>query len=327
MQFFVAPLEGVTTFTFRAIHHDMFPGADTYYAPFIQPKQTHVLETSEKKNVAPENNNGINLVPQIMANKPELFNWAFDELASLGYNHVNLNLGCPRATIVTRKKGSGMLANLDLLASFLDQIFDDATKKNRSISIKTRLGIDSFYPAEAIIERMNHYPLEWFILHPRTQKDMYKNAPSLDVFEQCLAKTKHRICYNGNLFCRNDYQAFIERFGQYQQIEAVMPARGLIANPALIREIQGGKRLSFKEFKAFHDALYEAYRALNYGPSAHLHRMKELWFYWKALFLEQSQKMIRNMRIAKTIEEYDMHAKRFFSVAPKLTTDIPQTAF
>ena len=57
-----------------------------------------------------------------------------------GYNEVNLNLGCPSKTVVTKGRGAGFLDRPDELDKFLDEIFRKCDVK---ISIKTRLGMDA----------------------------------------------------------------------------------------------------------------------------------------------------------------------------------------
>ena len=303
MKYYFAPLEGITGYTFRNLHHAMFPGMDRYYAPFIMPKQTHQFSPKELRDVSPENQAGLKLIPQIMANSADNFIWAAEELKKIGYDNINLNLGCPMPTIVTRRKGSGMLADLTALKIFLDQIFDAAEKIGFHISIKTRLGVNDFNDAGRLMEIYNAYPLADLIIHPRCQKDLYKNRVNFDAFDACLQVTSHRICYNGDIFSREDYAAFIERFGGYEQIEGVMLARGIIANPALCREIVGGSALTIDELHCFERAIYEAYMAQNPDLSVVLHRMKELWFYWGGLFHE-NEKQVHKIRISKTIEEY-----------------------
>ncbi len=314
MKYYFAPLEGITGFAFRNVHNRLFPGVDVYYSPFVSAKQTHAFETKEKKDVDPANNADLTLMPQIMANRAPEFNWAADELKALGYTTVNLNLGCPMPTIVTKHKGSGMLADLDGLRSFLDAIFDHAQKGGPRISIKTRLGKDHLDDACKIIELYNQYPLEELIIHPRCQKDLYKNSVNLDVFEECIKLCKHEVCYNGDIFTKRDFELFMSRFdlATYPQIKAMMFGRGMIANPALLREIKGGTALSKKELKVYHDALYQNYEALNYGFSPLLHRMKELWFYIGELFVD-AEKAVHKIRIAKTVEQYRPAVEHIFA--------------
>lgn len=312
MKFYFAPLEGITGFTFRNLHHKHFGGMDAYYAPFIQPKQTHELSTKELKDVAPENNAQIRLIPQIMASHADNFIWSASELLKHGYSTINLNLGCPMPTIVTRGKGSGLLAKLDELKVLLDSIYDDAEKNHYRISIKTRLGKDNFDDVSKIVELYNQYPVSELIVHPRCQKDLYKNYVNWDAFEQAMQVTKHRICYNGDIFSRKDYDSFVDKSGRYAQIESIMLARGIIANPALLREIKGGKSLSVKELQSFERELYDAYLLQNIGFSAVSHRMKELWFYWGMQFPE-NEKQVHKIRISRTVEEYRSRVDSFWA--------------
>ena len=46
-----------------------------------------------------------------------------ERLAEYGYNEVNINLGCPSGTVVSKKRGAGLLAYPDELDYFLDKLF------------------------------------------------------------------------------------------------------------------------------------------------------------------------------------------------------------
>ncbi|MBR4985428.1 MAG: tRNA-dihydrouridine synthase family protein [Proteobacteria bacterium] len=313
MKYYFAPLEGITSYTYRNVHHELFPGLDAYFAPFIQPKQTHVLETREKKDIDPVNNSGITLVPQIMANTADNFLWAAQELAARGYDTVNLNLGCPRATIVTRHKGSGMLADLDTLERFLDDIYNGVANNGPKISLKTRIGKDDANCAQKLISLYNKYPLPELIIHPRTQKDMYTGTPRWDVLEDCLRISKHAICLNGNIFSPADHQELTARFPteKYPNIKAMMLGRGLIADPVLHREITQNRPVTQSELKRYHDTLFKAWDALNYGTSTLLHRTSELWFYLGCMF-KDADKYVHKIRKAKNIPTYQAAVEQLF---------------
>lgn len=313
MKYYFAPLEGITGYTYRNVHHALFPGIDTYFAPFILPKQTHVLETKEKKDIDPLNNTGISLMPQIMANTPDTFLWAAQELRERGYKTVNLNLGCPRATIVTRRKGSGMLADLEALECFLDAIYNGTANSGPQISIKTRIGKDDDECATALMSLYNKYPLPELIIHPRTQKDMYQGTPRWDVLEECLRISKHAVVLNGNIFSPADHQTLMQRFSpeKYQNITAVMLGRGLIADPALHREITQNSPITKTELKNYHDSLYKAWDALNYGTSTLLHRTCELWFYLGCMFRD-AEKYVHKIRKAKNTQTYLVAVEKLF---------------
>ena len=65
------------------------------------------------------------------------------------------------------------------LDRFLDAVFE---KCNLEISIKTRIGMEDPEEFETILPIYNKYPLKELIIHPRVQKEFYKNTPKLDTF-------------------------------------------------------------------------------------------------------------------------------------------------
>lgn len=297
---YFAPLEGITSHIFRNIHRTMTNDVDAYYAPFIHAKQTHVLQTRELKDNAPENNQNLSLVPQILSNNIDDFNWTAQTLLNLGYKTVNLNLGCPMPTVVTRRKGSAMLADLDSLRQFLDGIFAPASRP--AISIKSRLGFKTLDIAESLIDLFNDYPIELLIIHPRCQRELYSGRAHLDLFMSCLKRSKHDVCYNGDIFSRNDYEKLVQSCHDIPQLKAVMIGRGAVANPMIFREIRGGKQAALHELQHYHDALFNEFLNHYQDCNTVLHKMKEIWFYLGTMF-QGCDKTVHKIRISKTVEE------------------------
>ena len=66
MKIYLAPLEGITGYTYRRALYNCFGGFDKYFIPFILPNQKGHLSTREKKDIMPENNEGMYAVPQIL---------------------------------------------------------------------------------------------------------------------------------------------------------------------------------------------------------------------------------------------------------------------
>ena len=179
MRFDFAPMEGVTDYVFRAIHHRYFPGIDRYFAPFLSPTMDGRFTGKKGKDVLPENNTGLDLVPQLLTKRPEDFHWAAQALADLGYTQVDLNLGCPSGTVVAKGKGSGLLADLSALEAFLDGIFEQTPLE---ISIKTRLGMRDPEEFPALLELFNRYPVQELTVHARVRADFYKLSARWDWF-------------------------------------------------------------------------------------------------------------------------------------------------
>ena len=202
MQLYLAPMEGITTYFYRNLCHEMYPFIDKYFTPFIVSKTKTHFNWKELKDLAPENNQGINLVPQVLTNNAEDFLVMIEALEGLGYKEINLNLGCPSLTVVNKFRGSGFLAKPQELEQFLYTTVDGIQTRNLgvSLSIKTRIGKDTTEEWERLLEIYNQFPLSELIVHPRTQKDYYKNTPHLDMYEKAVRLSKNKLCYNGNIF-------------------------------------------------------------------------------------------------------------------------------
>ena len=118
-----APLEGITGWLFRRVHHSRFPGLARYYTPFSAPTADSPLTGRGLNDVLPEHNEGVPVVPQLLTNKADDFISAARCLQDLGYNEVNLNLGCPSGTVTAKGKGAGMLTDPEALDRFLDDLW------------------------------------------------------------------------------------------------------------------------------------------------------------------------------------------------------------
>ena len=304
MKFYLAPMEAVTNYVFRKVYFSMMGDADKYFSPFIMPTQKKILKTRERKDIAPENNKGMYMVPQILTNQGEQFAETCTFLRESGYREVNLNIGCPAATVVTKKKGCGLLDVPDYLNRFLDEIFSWNDKQEKEdaflISVKTRLGMYESREFFRILEIYNQYPLHELIIHPRVRQDFYNGKPDWEAFSYALENSKHPLCYNGDIFRIQDYNALRKRFPELQNI---MLGRGLVANPALIRELKGGKRITKEELQRYHDALYEAYCQDMSGEKDVLFKMKEMWSYMGTCFTD-SEKILKNIQKVRKPEEY-----------------------
>jgi tRNA-dihydrouridine synthase len=298
MKHYFAPLEGVTGYIYRNAHQTFFGQIDKYFTPFIIPNSNKGFTSRELNDILPEHNQGLSVVPQILTNNAEHFICTTNKLAMLGYDEINLNLGCPSGTVVAKHKGSGFLAQRERLDEFLEDIFSKASTK---ISIKTRIGKDSPEEFYELLKIFNKYPLEELIIHPRIQKDFYKNRPNMEVFKDAFASSKNPVCYNGDIFNAKDYRELAEA---YPSLGAVMLGRGLITNPALIREMKSNYIIDKQVVKAFHDEIYRGYQEILFGDKNILFKMKEIWTYMIHLFAE-SEKYAKKIKKADRLRDYE----------------------
>ena len=273
-----APMEGVTGHVFRRVHHAFFPQADKYYAPFIAPDGKGEFKISRLRDILPENNETITLVPQVLANDAEAFLHVARQLADLDYGEVNLNIGCPSATVVSKHKGAAMLRQPDRLDAFLADVY---ARTPISVSVKTRLGFSSTAEFDALMPIFERYPIHELIVHARDRAGMYRSAPDPDAFARALLQSRFPVVYNGNIFTAKDYRAVA---GRFETLGGVMLGRGAAADPALFRTIRGGDALSVGELRDFHGALIEAHLSSGLSAAFTVGKMKELWFYMHTLF-------------------------------------------
>lgn len=305
MKYYLAPMEGITGYIYRNSYEKFFNNIDKYFTPFIIPNSSKSLKTKELKDVLPENNKGLYVVPQILTNDSEGFISTSRRLQQLGYNEVNLNLGCPSGTVVSKNRGAGFLAKREDLDRFLDEIFK---MNDLKISIKTRIGKDSPEEFYELIKIYNKYPIEELIIHPRIQKDFYGNKPNLEVFKDALSLSTNRVCYNGDIFTVHDHNKFTKAF---PEVKAVMLGRGILANPGLINEIKNSAFLDKEVLKEFHDEIFHEYReSFNEDRNA-MFRMKELWGYMIYMFSD-NKKYAKKIKKSQKVQDYNQAVLSLF---------------
>ncbi|BCJ94258.1 tRNA-dihydrouridine synthase [Anaerocolumna cellulosilytica] len=305
MKYYFAPMEGPTGYIYRRLHKKHFHHIDKYFSPFIVANQKGI-KNRELKDILPENNQGVVLIPQILAGHAADFIQTAKDIRDLGYQEINLNLGCPSGTVVSKGRGSGFLAKTAELDHFLEEIFTAAVTK---ISVKTRLGKEHPEEFYKLIEIFNKYPIEELIIHPRIQKDFYDNTPNLLIFKEGLNLSKNAVCYNGDLFTVKDCNVFSADF---PEVHCLMLGRGLIANPGLIGELKSGVTLQKDVLKAFHDEIYEEYKGILFGDRNILFKMKELWNYMITIFSDY-KKYGKKIRKAEKLRDYEEVVTRLFS--------------
>ena len=299
-----APLEGVTDAVYRRTHRAHFPGIAKYFIPFISPTQNLRFTARELSAISPERNAGLFVVPQILTKDAGHFLWAAQALFDMGYSEVNLNAGCPSGTVTAKGKGAGMLADVNALQWFLDEVFAHAPVR---VSIKTRIGVTNPEEFVRLLAVYARYPVHELIIHPRTRTEMYAGTPHRDVYADALARTKLPIVYNGDLFTAADCRSLEAEF---PGTRALMLGRGLIANPALARAYAGGAPLDKGELRAFLDDLLRAYRE-EYPANVTLGRMREVMKHVVSCF-EQPEKPRKAIRKAAKLAAYEEALDRLF---------------
>ena len=270
MTIYFAPMEGVTDGILCQTHNRIFGGIDVYCLPFHKLTQSLSLLTREIRDMAPEENEGLNVLPQALTRDPEQLSAWLYYISECGYPCADLNLGCPSPTVTKRGRGSGLLQDTGYLRSFLDRLFSNTLPV--ALSVKTRIGYESPEEWPGLAELLSGYPFAHVAIHVRTTKEQYTGATHPEAFELALQKgIPHPVC-NGDLRTPEDVQALVTRC---PGTEAVMIGRGLLADPALARRIRGGKEASEEELRAWYTDLYTGWRN-RFDEAIALGRIKKL---------------------------------------------------
>ena len=304
MDYFFAPMEGLTDAVYRHLHHKYFPGVTGYYIPFFSPTQHRSLTPREARELPPAEKEDFLAVPQVMTKNTEDFLWAAQVCADLGYREINLNLGCPSGTVVSKGKGSGMLADPDGLDFFLDTV---CARSPIPISVKTRLGLEQPEEFYRLLEIFNRYPLRLLILHPRVRKDFYDRPLREDWFSYAVEHSVNPVCRSGGIFAR----AQADSFGEALPINSVMIGRGLIGDPGMLTP--GGTTTAALE--AFFGELLEAYLTAFGGSRNAMFRLKEHWRYLLRRFAG-SDKLGKQLRKTTDLAQYKAITREIFQTLP-----------
>ena len=301
MQYYFAPLEGLTDSVYRALHYKYFPGVDRYYTPFFSPTAHRQLTPREARELPPASSSAACVIPQLLTKVSEDFTWMAQQCKDLGYPQVNLNLGCPSGTVTAKGKGSGMLRDPDALDRFLDEIFQNAPLP---ISVKTRIGFSSPDEFIRLMDIFNQYPLAQLIVHPRVRSAFYAGTVDMQTFSYACQTAKAPLCYNGDLRSLEDAENIKQAF---PTVASVMIGRGLIGDPGMLTP--GGTDLATLE--AFYEELTDAY-VENFGGSRNaMFRMKEHWGMLQHRF-DGGEKLFKALRKTTDLTEYKQLTQQIF---------------
>lgn len=297
MKLYFAPMEGITAYLFRNTHAEVFGGCDEYFAPFIVPSEDERISRKTLRDIIKENNN-VKVRAQVLCNSGKALLQFAERIKYAGFDEVNLNLGCPSGTVVKKGRGAGALKDTEALDRLLNYVFLNTTTK---ISIKTRTGFYSHEEFDEIMKVFNQYPISELIIHPRIREEYYKGVPNMQTFDKAYNSSPLNICYNGNIFSAGDYEKIVEK---YPKLSGVMIGRGAIANPAIFREIKGGKPLSTEEIIYFSRLLEKRYMELLKSEAYTLHRLKEIWIFIMQNYPEE-KKILKAIKKSNKLSDFN----------------------
>jgi tRNA-dihydrouridine synthase len=301
-----SPLQGFTDFRFRNAQNKIFGGIDTFYAPYIRLNGKMVIKSSYQRDLLPENNNTLEVIPQIITNDADEFLFVSKYVQELGYKELNWNLGCPYPMVTKCGMGSGLISNTEKINQILHQVHNES---DILVSMKMRLGYDTTEEILDVFPILEKYPIKNVAIHARIGKQLYKGGVHLDAFQACVDNTNLKLYYNGDITTVTKFKEMQERF---PTIDHWMIGRGLIADPFLPSMIKNNSfeypKNKMELFSTFHDTLYEGYSESLSGSTHILLKMHHLWEYFSVIF-SNPHKVHKNIKKAKSIRNYEQTVK------------------
>ena len=304
-----SPLQGFTDFRFRNAFHKHFGGIDTFYSPYIKLNGKLAVKGSYERDILPENNNTLEVIPQIITNDAEEFLFVAKYVQQFGYKELNWNLGCPYPMVAKCGMGSGLIKNTDQIEHILKRVHNET---NIIVSMKMRMGYENPTEILDVFPILEQYPIKNIAIHARIGKQLYKGGVDLDSFQKCLDTSKQKIYYNGDITSVAKFKELQERF---PSIEHWMIGRGLIADPFLPSMIKNNTteypKNRLEIFEAFHDEIYREYDAYLQGPTPIRMKMLGFWEYFSESF-SNPQKTFKKIKKAGNSKNYEIAVKEIF---------------
>jgi len=298
MKLWLAPLHGITYYNFRNCFIKHFHGIDFAITPFVAAQPREKINQKKLRDLLPENNSELPVIPQLMGNKPDDIKETIVVLQeTFGYKQFNWNIGCPMNQIVRKKRGCGIMPCLDLVEETVNEV---CGKTPTRFSLKMRLGLHSPNEGVEILQRIAPYPIDFLCIHPRLGTQQYEGNVNLDIFENFYQTTNHTIVYSGDI---NDVDFFVKLQQRFPNIENWMLGRGILQNPFLAEQIVNLVEIRYtlslqerqKRFIDFYREYSEILLSL-FGENITLSSLKELWHYfavfWK-LAPDELRKILR----------------------------------
>ncbi|MBR4218231.1 MAG: tRNA-dihydrouridine synthase family protein [Bacteroidales bacterium] len=301
----MAPLHGVTVSRFRNLFFRHFGGIDEVMAPFLPVVDAPNVRARQWKDILPQNNENLKVVPQLMGNDPVQFVNTLHILADMGFTAANWNIGCPMQQIVRKRRGCGLMPHPDLVEKVVEAVCAHTTSR---FSIKMRLGLKSPQEGLELLRRFESYPLDFIVIHPRLGVQQYEGLPDWDAFDTLFAATSHEVVYSGDVWSVADYQRLQQR---YPAIRQWMLGRGLLRNPFLAEQIKSlDEAVDKQRFSIFYADLLDSWHASGLTDKGILNSLKELWHYF-AVFCDlldlQLQQLLREDDLV-AFEQTSKHA-------------------
>ena len=227
--FSLAPMEAVTDVVFRhvvtkAAHPDVYYTEFTNSSSFASPKGIH--STRGRLTFTPDEQP---IIAQIWGSRPADIKFMSEKLPELGYQAIDINMGCPDKAVIKSGGGSDLIRNPDLAK----EIIESAKAGGLPVSVKTRLGFSRVEEWHDWLKFLLEQKIEVLTIHLRTKKEMSKVPAHFELIPEIL-KLRDEIAPNTLIQINGDIKSRtqgLELWRKYPKIDGIMIGRGVFENP------------------------------------------------------------------------------------------------
>lgn len=234
----LAPMEDVTDFVFREIVATVLPHPDVFFTEFTSsdglvspglPKVAQKLKLSEQQRP---------IVAQLWGNNPEKIFAAAKIVQNMGFDGVDLNMGCPERNVVRKGQCAGLIGNFDLTAELIEAARAGAPLI--PVSVKTRIGIKEIITEDWITHLLKQN-IQALTIHGRTAKQMAEGLTNWDEIAKAV-KLRNEIAPNTIIIGNGDVESFADAKTKAAQfgVDGVMIGRGIFHDPWVFSETEKG---------------------------------------------------------------------------------------
>ncbi len=231
--FLLAPMDGVTDTVFRQIV--LSAGKpDVLFTEFVpvdglvSKGYERILESLKyTKEERP-------LVVQIWGSDPEKFFQVAEMLSKMGFDGIDINMGCPDKSVVKKGAGSALINSPKLSVEIIEAAIKGAG--GLPVSVKTRIGFDTI-DIENWVTTLLQTPISALTLHLRTKLEMSKAPAHWEQISKAVEirkklKSKALIIGNGDIKSLQQAREMVKKYG----IDGVMIGEGIFENVWLFNE-------------------------------------------------------------------------------------------
>lgn len=236
MNLLLAPMEGLLDFVLRDILTRV-GGVERCVSEFIRVTDTLMPERVFLRYVpellqGSKTTSGIPVRPQLLGSDPLCLADNAASLASLGAEGIDLNFGCPSPVVNRHRGGSALLEEPELLYRIVSAV-RQSVPQHLAVSAKMRLGLNDDTRAEECALAIEAAGATELVVHARTKVDGYRPPAYWERIADIRQVVRLPLVANGEIWTVADALRCREVSG----CPRLMLGRGMVANPALAREI------------------------------------------------------------------------------------------